>query len=260
MYKVGSFIEIMSFYDYAHVSALLCRKLSKRTREVTMKWENALNENCKRISVFICDNNVDLFKTHCKVRELKFLNLDLELRRRDVVKSFVDLLQYFKELKDTDIEQFEQLCQQDASNQKLRNYYVAQNYISIGKINTVPLKNNEHVVPMLKELCPRMFEVPVKFLPNPISVSFLQYNQAGDDEEFNSKFVPSEIEYSLKYNPEYDMLNVDLQGSSVDMFLSNTKAPARRLRVSGSTQLESTHAASLWNNPQHSENLQYLHL
>lgn len=53
LYKMGSFLEIMSYYDYAHASAFLCRQLSKKTREVTRKWENALNETGKRISLYI---------------------------------------------------------------------------------------------------------------------------------------------------------------------------------------------------------------
>jgi hypothetical protein len=73
----------MSFYDYAHESVFLARRLSKRTSSVTRKWENALSDVCKSMTIFIDEINCEIMDDKLRFREAKFFNLALELRRQN---------------------------------------------------------------------------------------------------------------------------------------------------------------------------------
>ena len=129
LYKMGTFLAIMSYYGYAHMAALVSRRLSKTCKEFSMKWENALNESWKRISVFVNEDNSSILEDYCKFRELKFVDLEIELRRGKNIALFKNLLLFFKDIKDEDINRFNILCQENPNLEKSKIHYVAQNYI-----------------------------------------------------------------------------------------------------------------------------------
>lgn len=151
-----------------------------------------------------------------KFRELKFIDLDVTLRRVTEIDKFIQLLTYFKELKESDIVNFNKLSQEDTGVEKNRIFYVAKNYLNISKIHCVSLKIKEEVVTLLKDLCPSCFEYPVKFIPLTVSVLKSGFAEV-DDEAYVNETIPNEIEPVLKYNPEYNILHVNSE--SVDLKL-----------------------------------------
>jgi hypothetical protein len=168
------------------------------------------------------------------------------------------MLNFFKSLKDNDNENYQNICEESKDTKINKLQYVAKNYIHISQINTIPLKNNKEIVPLLLELCPQMFDFPTKYIPNIISISVSEYN-VGED-ELNSTILPQEIESELKYNPDYDMLKIDLADSSLELFLKNEALPATRLLVASQQTLNSGHSSLLFDNKVHSTKLQYLYL
>ena len=112
--KIGSFLTILSYYDYSHRSVILGRRLSKQMREITNKWENALNESWTRIAIRIQDENYKIMKTRWKFRELKHLDLEIEIRRTESISAFLELLKYFDKMRDSDILELSKACEGDS--------------------------------------------------------------------------------------------------------------------------------------------------
>ena len=129
LFEMGTFLVIMNYYDYAHMAVLVSRMLSKTCRELFMKWENFINESWKKISIFVNEDNSSILEHYCKFRELKFLDLEIELRRGENITLFKNLLLFFKDIKDEDINKFNILCQENPHLEKSKVQYVAQNYI-----------------------------------------------------------------------------------------------------------------------------------
>ena len=208
LYKIGPYLSIMSYFDYAHMAAIVTRRLSKTCRDSTLKWENALSESCKRLTVFINEYNSHIFEEYCKFREIKFLDLEIEIRRGATMESFKRVLLFFKDLKDLDISNFNTLLLSNQNLEKSRLNYISQNYISIKKINTIPLKSDGEIEELLRYLCPKVFCTPAKYQPTIIVVNHTDSGENADNETFNNIFIPSEIESKRKYDPSYDLLHI----------------------------------------------------
>ena len=80
--------------------------------------------------------------------------------------------------------------------------------IAIRKINTIPLKADEEIPQLLQYLCPNLFSAPANYTPNVILVNHADAGENGDDEKFNSVFIPAETEFRRKYTPDYDLLHI----------------------------------------------------
>eukprot|EP00345_Euplotes_harpa_P015363 CAMPEP_0168335716 /NCGR_PEP_ID=MMETSP0213-20121227/11085_1 /TAXON_ID=151035 /ORGANISM="Euplotes harpa, Strain FSP1.4" /LENGTH=147 /DNA_ID=CAMNT_0008340717 /DNA_START=257 /DNA_END=697 /DNA_ORIENTATION=+ len=145
----------------------------------------------------INDKNFKIMETHCKCRELKFLNLEIVLRKAESIRALEKLLNYFKNIKDSDTETFNKLVEENPNAEKAKISYIPQNYVSI-KINTYPLKYNENIIGLLEYICPQTFELPVKYIPNLIIVDHSDCKENVSDEFFNKNYIVSELENKFK--------------------------------------------------------------
>lgn len=93
-----------------------------------------------------------MISSYLKNKAIKFFNLDLELRRKVVCLQFLEVLKYFKELKEEDEATFEKMCSETPSLVSSRHLYIASNYLSIHKINTIPFKYVPEIADYMKEL------------------------------------------------------------------------------------------------------------
>ena len=224
-----------------------------------MRWENALNENWKRIIVHIEDENYKVMSKQCRFRELKFLDLEIEIRRTESVTAFLDMLQFFDKMRDKDIVEVNKKYQDDEGFDVSK--YIPKYYIHIMKLNVVPLKRSETVISLVEKLT-NILEVPVKFSPNNIVVEFDGANSDNSDDYFNSIHIPRELENKMKYNQKFDILHFKLRGKefSLQAFLENEHYEAKRLKIETSHDLDCDAVDWIINNKNNTENVEYLHL
>lgn len=101
------------------------------------------------------------------------MDLDIELRRRAEIQAFIQFLKFFADLKKQDEETYNKIKEEEPN--KDINQIVAKNYISISKIHTVSLKISPEVVELLRDLCPKMFEMPINYSPLMVEEDFKEY-------------------------------------------------------------------------------------
>ena len=49
----------------------------------------------------------------CRFRELKFIDLEIEIRRTESITAFLEMLKFFDKMRDTDIEEISKKYQDD---------------------------------------------------------------------------------------------------------------------------------------------------
>ncbi|CAI2386944.1 unnamed protein product [Moneuplotes crassus] len=243
LYKLGSFVTIMSYYGYHDEVYFLCRFLCKMTAESIQKYKNMLNLCTEKKTIYIRNKNSFILESELKLNCINMFKFDLELRTFDSLTHFNNLLLDLKAIKEQDERKYKLAVTQGKNPNKLS--YVSEDYIHIDKVHNVTLRAKGGVCyNNLPVVSPTTFKVPYRFIPIIMQINSTEVMQKvgfnrHDGNMFNEIVINSYLSQNTPpYNPEIDIAEIKTKYKensdfffSLEPFLCNESHESSRIII-----------------------------